>query len=305
MTNVLNVITRYRDPATRPRRRKPRTSTTTVVVVLLALVVLATVIAPLLTSYGPTQTTSDILIGPSAGHPFGTDHLGRDVFSRTLYGGRSTLLSASIAVLLATAAGVSLGLIAGYGPKTISTVIMRAMDIVLGFPALLLALLILATVGSGLLPKAIAVAIGFLPIFTRVVYTSTISAKEEGFVTAARVIGVPAFTIVRRHVAPAVSTEVLVIMTSAFGWSILLDSALSFLGLGVEPPNPDWGVDLNGAQGYLANGWWVSVAPGLAITVTVLLINVLGDLLSTRSKDGGKNLTRTARTRADTQEESE
>lgn len=256
---------------------------------LLAVVVAAVLLAPVITGHAPTATTDARLVGPGAGHWFGTDQLGRDVLSRTLYGGRSSLFSAVVAVALATAAGLILGLTAGYAPRLLSGVIMRVMDVILGFPALLLALLVLATVGSGVMPEAIAVSISFVPIFTRVVYSSSISVREEGYVTAARVIGVPAMRIVWRHIAPAVRTEVLVIMTSAFGWSILLDSTLSFLGLGAQPPNPDWGADLSNGQSYLATGWWISVAPGVAITLTVLLVNLLGDQLGSRTGGGSSD----------------
>lgn len=264
--------------------RLPRTPLASLVIaVLLGILVLAVVCAPLLSGYGPTTTSDARLVGPSMGHLFGTDQLGRDVFSRTLYGGRSSLFSAVIAVLMATGAGLLLGLVAGYAPRGVSGLIMRAMDIILGFPALLLALLVLATVGIGVFPEAVAVSISFVPIFTRVVYSSSLSARAEGYVTAARVAGVTPLVIVGRHIFPAVRTELLVIMTSAFGWSILLDSTLSFLGLGAQPPNPDWGADLSNGQSYLADAWWISVAPGAAITLAVLLVNLLGDQLATRT----------------------
>lgn len=282
MTTAMTAPASRTKDTTLRRRRRPSLGFI-IVGGLLVIVVLAVIFAPLLTPYSPTEVTDAILAPPSLAHPFGTDNLGHDVFSRTLYGGRNSLLTAALSVVLATAAGLVLGLVAGYGPRGVSAVIMRMMDVVLGFPALLLALLILAAVGAGLLPTSVAVAIGFLPIFTRVVYSSTMRAREEGYVIAARVVGVRAITIVRRHVTPAVRNEVLVIMTSAVGWSILLDSALSFLGLGAQPPNPDWGADLNNGQGYLQNGWWMSVAPGLAITLTVLLVNMLGDLLTTET----------------------
>jgi peptide/nickel transport system permease protein len=175
----------------------------------------------------------------------------------------------------------------------VSGLIMRVMDIVLGFPALLLALLVLATAGGGMLPEAIAISISFVPVFTRVVYLSSLSIKQEGYVTAARVSGLRAGAIMRKHILPGVRAEVVVIMTSAFGWAILLASTLSFLGLGAQPPTPDWGADLNAGQSYLVSGWWISVAPGLAITISILLVNLLGDQLA------GGNRRRDARAEAD------
>jgi ABC-type dipeptide/oligopeptide/nickel transport system permease subunit len=269
-----------------PRLRRPTgrramiTPGTWVIIALLMVIALTALLAPLISPYSPTATSSATLASPSAQHWFGTDNLGRDVFSRTLWGGRETLLSAALAVLMATVVGTALGLIAGYSHRLVSSVIMRVMDIVLGFPALLLALLVLATAGGGMLPEAIAISISFVPVFTRVVYLSSLSIKQEGYVTAARVSGLRPSAIMRQHILPGVRAEVIVIMTSAFGWAILLASTLSFLGLGVQPPTPDWGADLNAGQSYLVNGWWISVAPGAAITLTILLVNLLGDHLA-------------------------
>ena len=256
------------------------TTGTWVIIGLLLLIVGGTVLAPWISPHSPTAVSSVLLAGPSGQHWFGTDNLGRDVFSRTLWGGRVSLVSAALAVIMATVVGTALGLLAGYSHRLVSALIMRVMDIVLGFPALLLALLVLATAGGGMLPEAIAISISFVPVFTRVVYLSSLSIKQEGYVTAARVAGLRAGTIMRKHILPGVRSEVIVIMTSAFGWAILLASTLSFLGLGVQPPTPDWGADLNAGQSYLVDGWWISVAPGAAITLSILLVNLLGDHLA-------------------------
>ena len=247
---------------------------------LLALIVIAVLLAPVISPDNPTATSQAILASPGGGHLLGTDQLGRDVLSRTLYGGRSSLLSALLAVAMGTGVGTVLGLIAGYSDSIASGLIMRAMDVILGFPALLLALLVLAITGGGTFPEAIAIAISFVPVFTRVVYLSTLSLREEGYVTAAKVAGVDDATIIRRHILPGIRNEVIVIATSAFGWAILLGATLSFLGLGAQPPTPDWGADLSTGQSYLSTGWWIAVAPGVAITLTVLLVNLLGDRLS-------------------------
>lgn len=266
-----------------PRLRRPAgqrgslTPGTWVIIGLSLVIALTALLAPWISPYSPTATSPAHLVGPSAQHWFGTDQLGRDIFSRTLWGGRVTLLSAALAVLIATAVGTGLGLIAGYSHRLVSTTIMRLMDILLGFPALLLALLVLAAAGGGSLPEAIAISISFVPVFTRVVYLSSLSVKQEGYVTAARVSGLRAGTVMRKHILPGVWPEVVVIMTSAFGWAILLSSTLSFLGLGVQPPTPDWGADLNAGQSYLVDGWWISVAPGAVITLTILFVNLLGD----------------------------
>jgi peptide/nickel transport system permease protein len=261
-------------------RRMRLTTGTWVITGLLLVIGAVTALAPWISPYSPTAVSSAHLIGPSWQHWLGTDELGRDVFSRTLWGGRVSLVSAALAVIMATVVGTALGLLAGYSHRLVSGLIMRVMDIVLGFPALLLALLVLATAGGGMLPEAIAISISFVPVFTRVVYLSSLSIKQEGYVTAARVSGLRAGTIMRKHILPGVRAEVLVIMSSAFGWAILLASTLSFLGLGAQPPTPDWGADLNAGQSYLVDGWWISVAPGLAITVSILLVNLLGDQLA-------------------------
>jgi peptide/nickel transport system permease protein len=269
-------------------RLAPLSAGTWVILGLLLVIVLATILAPWISPYSPTAVSPAQLAPPSAQHWLGTDNLGRDVFSRTLWGGRISLVSAALALLMSSVAGTALGLIAGYSPPLVSSLIMRVMDIVLGFPALLLALLVLATAGGGLLPEAIAIGISFVPIFTRVVYLSSLSIKQEGYVTAARVAGLRAGTIMRRHILPGVWAETIVIMTSAFGWAILLASTLSFLGLGAQPPTPDWGADLNAGQSYLVDGWWISVAPGAAITLSILLVNLLGDHLAGRGGGAGR-----------------
>jgi peptide/nickel transport system permease protein len=292
-----------------PRLRRPTgqrvrlTPGTWVIIGLLLIIVAGAVLAPWISPYSPTAVSAAQLAGPSGQHWFGTDNLGRDVFSRMLWGGRMSLVSAALAVIMATVVGTALGLLAGYSHWLASALIMRVMDIVLGFPALLLALLVLATAGGGMLPEAIAISISFVPVFTRVVYLSSLSIKQEGYVTAARVAGLRAGTIMRKHILPGVRSEVIVIMTSAFGWAILLASTLSFLGLGVQPPTPDWGADLNAGQSYLVDGWWMSVAPGLAITICILLVNLLGDHLAggtgrRATRQAGTELDATARTAA-------
>jgi peptide/nickel transport system permease protein len=274
---------RLRRPA---GQRPPLTAGTWLIIGLLLVIALTTLLAPWISPYSPTATSPAQLVGPSSRHWLGTDQLGRDIFSRTLWGGRESLLSAALAVAMATVAGTALGLIAGYSHRLVSSTIMRVMDIVLGFPALLLALLVLATAGGGMLPEAAAISISFVPAFTRVVYLSSLSIKQEGYVTAARLSGLRAGTIMRKHILPGVRPEVVVIMTSAFGWAILLAATLSFLGLGVHPPAPDWGADLNAGQSYLVDGWWISVAPGAAITLCVLLVNLLGDHLAGGARRG-------------------
>lgn len=283
MTSRSVEITEAVTPSGRRIRQQRRGVYFWVLLSLLAVIGLLSVLAPVFSPYSPTKPSSDLLLPPSSAHWFGTDQLGFDVFSRTLWGGRSALLSASLAVGMATVAGAALGLAAGYGTRLLSMLIMRAMDILLGFPALLLALLLVATAGASLLSLSVAISIAFVPIFTRIVYSSSLSIRAEGYVMSARVSGTPTVVIMIRHILPGVRSELVVVMTSSFGWALLLSSTLSFLGLGVKPPAPDWGSDLSTGQSYLIDAWWMSVAPGVAITVCVLLVNLLGDQLSQTS----------------------
>ncbi len=246
------------------------------------LLVLAVVGAGLLTRYNPTEIVGTARSAPSSAHLFGTDQLGRDVFARTLFGGQQTLTIAALSTLLATVVGVPIGLFAGYVGGLRAGVSMRVMDVLLAFPGILLALIIITIGGTGRGSAILAVGISFVPVFARVVYGSTQRARAEEYIAAAKVVGCSSLRIMVRHVLPVVLIEVVVLASSAIGWTTLLSASLNFLGFGVAPPTAEWGADLGAGTRYIAQAWWISAAPGLAVTLTILLSNFLGDYFAKR-----------------------
>jgi len=244
--------------------------------VLLAIVVVC-VAAPAIAPYGPTDFSSDSLAGPSWKHLFGTDQFGRDMLSRVIWGGRLTLLAAVAGVALAVAVGVPLGLLAGYSSRWISSVIMRCMDVMLAFPGLLLALVIVTILGRGLGNVMVAIGVSYIPVFARIVYASTLAARGKEYVLAVRVMGARASRIMGRHILPNVTQQIVVIATSAIGWAMLLAATLNFLGFGVKLPTAEWGADLAAGREWLGPAWWMSTFPGMAIAITILAVNFLGD----------------------------
>jgi peptide/nickel transport system permease protein len=244
-----------------------------------AVIVLA---APGLVAHAsPIGGSTDILQAPSAAHWFGTDQLGRDVFSRTVYGARPVLIASLLGVVVAMIAGVAIGLTAGTAPRWLNSVIMRVVDVLLAIPVLMIALILIATAGSGVRSIVIAIGVAFTPGFARVVEASVRKLRSVDYVEAARVFGSSRNRTAVRHLLPNLMTEVVVLGTSAIGWAVLTATTLSFLGLGVQLPQPDWGNDLAAGATYLSTSWWLSTFPGLGITVTILLANFIGDSLMT------------------------
>jgi ABC-type dipeptide/oligopeptide/nickel transport system permease subunit len=243
----------------------------------LALVVLLAVLAPVIAPYDPVHVTSDNLAPPSLRHPLGTDQLGRDMLSRILWGARLTLLAPVVGIGISTLVGVPLGLLAGYSSRWMSGLIMRVMDVLLAFPGLLLALIVVTIIGSGLVNVMVAIGIAFIPVFARVVYGSTLAVRGQDYVTAARSIGCTPSWLVTRHILPNLATQIIVIASSAVGWAILTATTLNFLGFGVKLPTPEWGADLAAGKDWLQLAWWTSACPGLAITSVILASNYLGD----------------------------
>jgi peptide/nickel transport system permease protein len=240
----------------------------------LAMAALASWVAP----YDPlVPATDSILQPPSRAHPFGTDELGRDVLSRVLYGSRISLEVGLVAVGIAMAAGTLLGLIAGFNGGLWDAVIMRGTDVLLAFPGILLAIAIVATLGPNLINVMIAVGIGAVPVYARTVRGSTLSVREMEYVEAARAAGATTARLLGRHVLRNIAAPVLVLATLGVGINILIAAGLSYVGLGAQPPSPEWGAMLSGARQYLRDAWWTAVFPGLAITVVILGVNLLGD----------------------------
>ncbi|MCS7112037.1 MAG: ABC transporter permease [Ignisphaera sp.] len=214
---------------------------------------------------------------PCLEHPFGTDEYGRDLFSRVLYGARVSLVAALSVMVIAVPIGVLLGLCSGYYGGIVDEVIMRITDIFLSFPGLVLAIALSASLGAGLTSAIIALAVVWWPGYVRVIRAQVLVVKEMLFVEAARAIGVKTSKILFRHILPNSITPLLVLITFDFGSVILANSALSFIGLGAQPPIPEWGRLIADGRRWFPDKWWYSFFPGLAILITVLGFNLLGD----------------------------
>lgn len=246
-------------------------------VVLLGLVAVA-VLAGVLARYGINeQDVANRFAPPSADHWFGTDNLGRDIFSRVVMGSRVSLQVGAIAVGISLVAGTLLGLVSGYRGGWLDSTLMRTMDVLFAFPVVLLAIALVAVFGPSLRNTMIAIGVVFTPIFARVVRGSVLSVRENLYIRAVRSLGASDLRIVLRHILPNVAAPVIVQTSLSLAFAILLEAALSFLGVGVQPPQPAWGAMLSEAQRYMAQGWWLSVFPGLAIFVTVMAFNLVGD----------------------------
>lgn len=249
--------------------------------VILLIFILGAIFAPFLTPY-PEQGLGDpnILekfVPPSQAHLLGTDYLGRDVLARVLYGGRSSLAIGFLVVFVAVLIGVPLGAIAGYYGGWIDNVVMRVTDIFLAFPPLLLAIALAAALGSSFVNTMIAISFTWWPWYARLVRAQTVSLRERYFIEAARSIGVPNWKIVTTHVLPNVMTPVLVQGTMDLGSAILVGAAVSFIGLGVQPPTADWGTMISVGRIYFLERPWYAGSAGVAIFLVVLAFNLLGD----------------------------
>ncbi|MFF2084656.1 ABC transporter permease [Nocardia sp. NPDC058176] len=213
---------------------------------------------------------------PSAQHWFGTDHLGRDVFTRVVHGARYSLLIGVAAVAIAVVAGTLLGLLAGLARGPLDELITRFLDVVSSFPDLLLALVLISFTGPGTTNLIFALGIASIPRFARVVRAQTLVVQESGYVEQARTFGLTRATLVRRHVLPHAVAQVPILATIGLGTAILGAAGLSFLGMGPQPPEPEWGAMLAEGRNYLRNAWWIAVLPGVAVTATVIAVSSLG-----------------------------
>lgn len=264
----------WRDAFNRLRRNRAAV-TGTLIVLAVALLAVA---APLISPYDPIRTSvSEAHQLPSARHLLGTDQFGRDILSRLLYGGQLSLRIGLVSVGIASGCGIVLGLLAGYLAGWVGTVIMRTMDMLLALPGILLALVIVAILGPSLLNLMIAVGISNVPHYTRIVRASVLTVKNTPYIDAARVIGCGDLRIMLVHILPNTLASLIVMATLGVASAILTGAGLSFLGLGVQPPTPEWGAMLSSGRDFLRNSWWITTFPGLAIMLTVLAINVLGD----------------------------
>ena len=247
-------------------------------ILVLAGVVVAALLGNTLAPYGVNElSVANRLQPPSREHWFGTDELGRDIFSRVLVAARVSLQVGVIAVGISLAAGVTLGLVAGFYGGRVDAVVMRLMDMLFAFPAILLAIAILAVLGPGITNAMIAIGVVYTPIFARITRASVLSVREEVFVRAARSVGASDVRILRLHILPNVLAPIIVQTSLSLAFAILSEAALSFLGLGVQPPQPSWGRMLFDGRGFIEQAWWMGVFPGLAIFLTVLAFNIVGD----------------------------
>lgn len=221
----------------------------------------------------------NMLQAPSWSQPFGTDELGRDVLSRVLVAARVSLEVGVVSVGLALVTGVAIGLVAGYYRGWVDNVLMRCMDVLFAFPVLLLAVAIVAVLGPGLGTAMVAIGVVYAPIFARVTRASVLSVREQVYVRAAMSIGASDLRIMRRHVLPNIAAPLIVQTSLSLAFAILSEAALSFLGLGVQPPAPSWGRMLFDGRGFVTDAWWLGVFPGVAILLTVLAFNLVGDAL--------------------------
>ena len=245
--------------------------------------VLGAIFAPYLTPYPEEGRGEPNLVNkflpPSREHPLGTDYLGRDVLARVLFGGRSSLSIGFLVVIIAVGIGIPLGALAGYFGRWLDEVIMRITDMFLAFPPLLLAIAIAAALGPSLTNAMIAIALTWWPWYTRLVRAQTISVRERSFVEAARGMGVGNLAIIFRHILPNIFTPVLVQSTMDIGSAILIGAAMSFIGLGAQPPIPDWGRMVSTGRIYIMGQPWYGAFPGLAIFLVTLAFNLLGDTI--------------------------
>jgi len=276
---VDDLTVRPRSPTRQALRQLGRDRAAVVAALFLLLLAGISILAPVLAPQDPIKTNLAQRLAPpgTAGYPLGADDLGRDILSRLIWGGRISLLVGFGAVLVAMTLGVLVGLIAGYFGGWTDSVAMRVIDILMAFPAILLAIAIVASLGPGLRNAMLAIAIVGIPYYARIVRGSVLSLREQDFVTAARAIGASSPRIVLRHVLPNCLGPLIIAATLDVGWMIMAAAGLSFLGLGAQPPTAEWGVMLSQGRQFVRHAPHVSILPGAAIFLVVLALNLFGD----------------------------
>ncbi|MGQ0572289.1 MAG: ABC transporter permease [Armatimonadota bacterium] len=264
----------------RALRRLARNPGALVGAVILTVLLVVALLAPIIVLYDPNQQSVGVPLAPPAvAHPMGTDRYGRDMLSRIIVGSRLSLPIGLLAVSFALVAGTLLGLVTGYFGGRIDSIGTKVIDIMLGFPPIMLALLIIAILGIGISNVILAVGIGGIPRFARIVRGATISTRENMYVEAARAMGASSPRLILGHILPNVSAPIIVLATLYIGRAILESSALGFLGMGVQPPTPEWGSMLSEGREFMRHAPWLMVFPGVVLFLTVVSINLLGDYL--------------------------
>jgi len=267
-------------PPARPGiwRRLSRHRTALVGLTILAILVAATVVAPAVLPWDPDEANFEqVLQWPSSTHLLGTDQLGRDLLTRVVYGARVSFLIGVLAVGLSAVLGVPVGLMSGYYGGMVDMAIQRLVDLLLAFPGFLLALTLIAVLGVGVTNVVVSVGLATVPIYIRLVRGVALSIREQVYIEAARAIGTRSRRIIARHVLPNCLAPVIVQSTLQLGTAILTAAGLGFLGLGVRPPTPEWGTMLGEGQTYLFSSWYIATFPGIAIFLSVMAFNLLGD----------------------------
>ena len=245
--------------------------------VFVLIVLIVALLAPEVAPYSPTANFPVVNGGPSAAHWLGTDDVGRDLMSRLMFGARISLEAAVIVVFLALLVSVPVGLVAGYFSGRTDNLIMRLIDAMFAFPPLILAITVAALLGRSLHNESIAIAVTFVPGLTRVVRGQVLSVREETYIEASRAVGAGPFRMIRRHVLPNVASPLIIQTAVLLGYALLAEAGLSFLGLGVQPPSASWGLMLQEAYQFVLSDPWATVIPGMAIALTVLSFNLVGD----------------------------
>lgn len=250
-----------------------------ILLILFVIAIFPSYIAPYPEDAGAVIHAKERLQPPSLKHLFGTDHIGKDIFSRIIFGARVSIMITGIAIGGALLIGTIMGLIAGYYEGWIGLVIMRIADIFVSLPRIIMALVIVAALGAGIRNAILALTITYWPFWTRIIYANVVSLKKSPFIEATRALGASTSRIVFFHILPNILPNVIVRTTIGMGGTILTAAVLSYVGLGAQPPTPDWGLSLATSREYLPGAWWYALFPGLAILFTVMAFNMLGDAL--------------------------
>ncbi len=250
--------------------------------IVLAVIFMA-IAAPVLTPYDPTRRAGRSFQPPSWEHPFGTNNLGYDMWARIVYGARTILIVVFLAIAISMAIGVPLGLLSGYYGSGIDRALSMVMDAIYAFPSLVLAISLAVALGPSLFNAAIAIAVVYVPTYFRMIRGQVLSVKEELFIEVAKALGIPTFRIIFKHILPHILPTIMVVFSLSAADAVLTEAALSYLGLSVQPPTPDWGYDLYKGKGFVLSGyWWLIFFPGLMITLLAVGFALIGEGLSER-----------------------
>ncbi|HNP92638.1 MAG: ABC transporter permease [Spirochaetia bacterium] len=250
-------------------------------VLYLLILMISAIAAPLIAPYNPTeQFLLKRFHSPSLENIMGTDNFGRDILSRIIYGSRSALIVGIVTVAISLAIGMVIGLLAGMGTRSLDNVLMLFMDSLLSFPTILLAITVVSFLGYGIVQVMLALGIISSPIFARLIRAETLAIKTEGYIEAARALGTSSFKIAFKHIIPNLLGKVAVQCSLTFGQAIVIESSLSYLGVGTQPPDASWGLMLKDARNYLIQAPWMAIYPGLCLALTVLAFNIIGDSLA-------------------------